>query len=107
MKIRMKAEGGVDVGPSDLKFEIRKGNALLGTLTLSQGTLDWRPANAKRGKKGECQLSWPQFDRLLRAFQAGALYEDADLDRLQIDRPERISITQMLKASYRAALRRR
>jgi hypothetical protein len=68
MQIRMKSEGGVEVGNSDVRFEVKSGNKLLGTLTLSKGSLDWRPVRRHRGKKNEARIPWREFDRLVQVW---------------------------------------
>lgn len=47
---------------ADVVFDIRSDEEKLGTLRISQGTIDWSPTNAKIPVK----LSWEQFDRLMR-----------------------------------------
>jgi hypothetical protein len=68
MRIRMKTEGGVEVSNSDVRFEVKNGGKLLGTLTLSRGTIDWRPTRAHRGKKREAQIPWAEFDRIAKKW---------------------------------------
>jgi hypothetical protein len=47
---------------ADVVFEIRSDDEKLGELRISRGTIDWAPANAKV----PIQLSWEQFDRVMR-----------------------------------------
>ena len=52
---------GIEVLHSDLVIHARQDGELLGTLTISKGTIDWRPKNKRAGKKGETNLTWSQF----------------------------------------------
>lgn len=56
----------IEVGNVDLKIRIRRNGDRFGTLTISKGTIDWRPLKAKRGKKGETRLSWTEFDTVMK-----------------------------------------
>jgi hypothetical protein len=47
---------------ADVVFEIRSDDEKLGELRVSQGSIDWYPANAKIPVK----LTWEQFDRVMR-----------------------------------------
>ena len=47
---------------ADVVFEIRSDDEKLGELGISRGTIDWAPTNAKI----PIQLTWEQFDRLMR-----------------------------------------
>ncbi len=47
---------------ADVVFEIRSDDEKLGELRISRGTIDWAPSNAKI----PIQLTWEQFDRLMR-----------------------------------------
>jgi hypothetical protein len=60
-EISLTIPKGIEVLHSDLVIHARQDNELLGTLTISKGTIDWRPKNKRVGKKGETQLTWLQF----------------------------------------------
>ena len=47
---------------ADVVFEVRSDDEKLGELRISRGTIDWAPSNAK----SPIQLTWEQFDRLMR-----------------------------------------
>jgi len=47
---------------ADVVFEVRSDGEKLGELRISKGTIDWAPALARN----PAQLSWEQFDRLMR-----------------------------------------
>jgi hypothetical protein len=50
----------------DLDFDVKKGGRQLGTLSVSEGGLLWRPAGAQRRKgraKAGIKISWAQFSR--------------------------------------------
>ena len=47
---------------ADVVFEIRSDDEKLGELRISKGTIDWSPTNAKI----PIQLTWEQFDRVMR-----------------------------------------
>jgi hypothetical protein len=56
----------IEVINSDIVIVVRKDGERLGTLTLSKGTIDWRPKSARRGKQRETSLDWTQFARAMR-----------------------------------------
>ena len=45
---------------------VRENNRKIGTLTLSKGTIDWRPKHAKSGKEKETQLTWTRFAEVMK-----------------------------------------
>jgi len=45
----------------DVEIEIRKDDAKLGELLISQGSIDWKP----RGAQHKLKLSWTQFAELM------------------------------------------
>ena len=52
---------------SDIEFKIynhqrRQPDSLLGTLFVSHGAIEWRPAR----KKNKIKLGWPEFDRRMQ-----------------------------------------
>ncbi len=47
---------------ADVVFEIRSDGDKLGELRISKGTIDWAPSNSKI----PTQLTWEQFDQLMR-----------------------------------------
>lgn len=57
---------GIEVGRVDVTFDIRTGKKLLGTLQVSKGSLDWRPA---RRSANVCSVSWEDFDEWMRNEQ--------------------------------------
>lgn len=65
--IGLKLPKAVDVQSSDVVVVVRKDGERLGTLTISRGTIDWRPRNAKSGKKGETQLTWSRFAQIMES----------------------------------------
>lgn len=48
----------------DLAFEVKVDGATLGTLSVSEGGLDWRPRHGRR--KSPIAVSWTEFDRFAR-----------------------------------------
>jgi hypothetical protein len=56
----------IEVINSDIEIVVRKDGEKLGTLTLSKGTIDWRPKSAWRGKRSETRLDWTQFARAMK-----------------------------------------
>ena len=62
---------GVEVLHSDLVIIAKKDGELLGTLTISKGTIDWRPKNKKSGKKSETRLTWGKFAEVMEAANKG------------------------------------
>jgi len=50
---------------SDVVIDVKKNSHKLGTLTISRGSIDWRPKNARLGSDNETQLSWAKFAELM------------------------------------------
>jgi hypothetical protein len=46
----------------DVEFIVIRNGARLGTLSVSQGTVDWTPANGQRPYK----VGWKRFDQIMR-----------------------------------------
>jgi hypothetical protein len=63
-KIRLTMPS-IEIQNSNIEIEVRQDNEKLGTVTLSKGSTDWRPKNAKAGKQGGTQLSWQRFAELM------------------------------------------
>lgn len=64
--VTLEIPNEIEVGNVDLKIRVRRDGKLFGKLTISRGTIDWKPVNAKAGKKGETQLSWVDFDAAMK-----------------------------------------
>lgn len=52
---------------SDIRIVVKQDKQKLGTLTISKGTIDWLPRNAKSGKGSEIKLTWAQFADAMEA----------------------------------------
>jgi hypothetical protein len=52
-----------ELGNSDIVIEVFSDDEKFGTVTISKGALEWYPANAKN----PYTLSWPRFDRAIKA----------------------------------------
>ena len=62
-KVSLKVPNAIEVGTADVEFEVREGNTLIGTVTISQGGIDWRAA----GKHRTQPATWNQFAELMTA----------------------------------------
>lgn len=51
-----------DLGRADVEFVVRKNDAVLGTLAVSNGSLVWFPKNTSYG----CKLGWSKLDALMQ-----------------------------------------
>lgn len=65
-QIGLKIPKEIEILNRDIKIIVRRDGIRFGTLTISKGTIDWRPVNAKRGKTGETQLGWSKFDEVMK-----------------------------------------
>lgn len=63
--INLQFSKEIEVLNSDIVVIVKKDGEKLGTLTLSKGTIDWRPKNARAGSKTEVQLSWTKFAEVM------------------------------------------
>jgi len=50
------------LGRADVVFEVSTEEGMLGTLTVSRGSLVWFPCNTTKGYK----IDWERFDRLMK-----------------------------------------
>jgi hypothetical protein len=60
-EIHMTIQHPVHVRNVDVTFQVWSG-PLLGTLTLSKGSIDWRPAR----KQSTVSKTWEEFSELMR-----------------------------------------
>jgi hypothetical protein len=65
-KIGLEIPKEIEVSNSDLKIRVRKDGKRFGTLTISKGTIDWRPAKKWRRNKNEIRLPWSVFDQTMK-----------------------------------------
>jgi len=65
-KVTLKIAKGIEVVNTDVRFKIEKDGKLFGTLTLSKGSIDWRPRKKHAGGKNETTKTWQAFDKLMR-----------------------------------------
>ena len=56
----------VEVINSDLEVIVDQDGKRFGTLTISKGSIDWRPARKWTARKSEFHKDWSAFDRLMR-----------------------------------------
>ena len=50
------------LGRADVQFVIKKNRAVLGTLTVSNGSVVWFPKGTTHG----CKMGWKKFDELMQ-----------------------------------------
>jgi len=50
------------LGRADILFTIRENKRLLGTLTVSNGSIVWFP----KGKTYGCKMGWSKFDKMMQ-----------------------------------------
>jgi hypothetical protein len=60
-KISFKVSSPIEVGNVDVEFEVRDGAALMGTVAISRGGIDWRG----KGKRRAAPVSWARFADLM------------------------------------------
>jgi hypothetical protein len=51
----------IEIGNVDVVFKVRDGSALIGTVTISKGSIDWRKANARNS----INKTWREFADLM------------------------------------------
>ncbi len=51
-----------ELGKKDAFFDIYKDDKKLGTITISKGSIEWYPLNAKRSYN----MSWTKFDKIIK-----------------------------------------
>ena len=61
-EVLFKYPNGRILGNSDIVFEIKDDNELLGRLKISRGSLIWE----EKGKKLEHEISWKQFSNYMK-----------------------------------------
>ena len=50
------------LGRADIEFTVKADGSLLGTLTVSNGSLVWFPKGTTYG----CKMGWSKFDKLMQ-----------------------------------------
>jgi hypothetical protein len=53
-----------ELGKKDAFFDIYKDDKKLGTITISKGSIEWYPTNAKKPYK----ISWSNFDKMIKEY---------------------------------------
>jgi hypothetical protein len=61
-RVMMKLNHTIEIGNVDVEIEVRDGKALIGTLTLSTGTIDWR----RKGAHHSIKKNWSEFSDLMK-----------------------------------------
>jgi len=64
--IKLKIRKGIEVLNTDITVEVMKDGKRFGTITVSRGTIDWRPTKKWVGGKSEIQMNWTRFDKIMR-----------------------------------------
>ncbi len=72
-KVTARFKQPMQIKKADLAIKVRNDEELFGTLTISQGTLDWRPTKKRRGGKNEVQLTWENFDKAMELAKQNGL----------------------------------
>lgn len=63
-EVKLVTHRRIEVGNADFEFEVHEDGAMLGTLKVSRGSVDWRPRN----KMVSCyELQWAELDNLMRS----------------------------------------
>ena len=50
------------LGRADVEFQVKSDGSILGTLTVSNGSIVWFP----RGTTNGCKMGWAKFDRIMQ-----------------------------------------
>ena len=65
-RVSLKLPTPIEVGNVDVEFEVRDGAALMGTVTVSRGGLDWRAT----GRRSAVSVTWKAFAELMAGGSA-------------------------------------
>lgn len=65
-QIKLRISKGIEVLNTDIVFVVKNDGQRFGTLTVSRGSIDWRPNKKRIGGKNHIEKSWMQFDKLMR-----------------------------------------
>jgi hypothetical protein len=65
-KIQVTFPLPVEVVNADMTVVVQRNGKRFGTLTISKGSIDWRPAKAWVGGISEVPLPWSKFDAVMR-----------------------------------------
>lgn len=65
-QIKLKLSKRIEVLNTDVEVLVKSNGETFGTLTLSKGTIDWRPKKKHVGGKNEVKLSWSQFNKAMQ-----------------------------------------
>jgi hypothetical protein len=61
-EVGLKIPKQIEILHRDIKIIVRQGGSRFGTLTISKGSIDWRPANWKK----DIPLGWNEFDTAMK-----------------------------------------
>jgi hypothetical protein len=61
-RVTLEINHAIEVGNVDLTFKVRDGSRLVGTLTISKGTIDWK----KSGAHTSVQKTWTEFGNVMK-----------------------------------------
>lgn len=64
--IELRIAKGIEVLNTDIEIVVKQNGAIFGTLTLSRGTIDWRPRKKRLGGKNEIRLGWSEFAKRMQ-----------------------------------------
>ena len=64
--IKLRITKGIEVLNTDITVEVKKDGKRFGTVTISKGSIDWRPTKKHVGGKNEIPLTWTEFDKAMR-----------------------------------------
>ena len=59
--VSMQVSHAIPIGSVDITLPVRKGGKLLGTLTISQGGVDWKRAHAH----SSVSVNWTRFAEMM------------------------------------------
>lgn len=63
--VALTIPSGIEIGSRDLTLVVKADSTPLGTVTISKGSIDWKPSP---NKKAHFQLTWEQFADLMTAM---------------------------------------
>lgn len=59
-EVRLSAKN-IEVRGLDINFDVKVDGRVLGTLSVSEGGMAWRPKNHRRNSKSKIPIDWEEF----------------------------------------------
>ena len=100
-KISLRVPTPIEVGNVDIEFEVRNGAALVGTVKISRGGIDWRAS----GKRRDATVTWKQFSEIMSSSTRMEKSKTSKTKKVEPDKTSRRDTQQLPDSSDSKTIR--